>query len=80
MMKLSRRNPLLRGKEEKGFNNMVGSLYEDIESQELQDIEGGSSLACVSVTLWVHDKITELARCGAVLTTSAECSRTGNPC
>lgn len=79
-MKLSSRNPVFRSKLENGLNETIGKLEEDIMAKELEGIEGGTTLACVGTYLASQTLITQLFRCGVVLTTSAECSRTGNSC
>ena len=87
-MNLSKRSPLLRNAWEKGFNDSVGKLEDDIQQQDLEGIEGGSTVLCgisavtavTTITCWVNDRATQIFGCGVILTTSAECSRTGNPC
>ncbi|WP_142415051.1 plantaricin C family lantibiotic [Hathewaya massiliensis] len=47
-MNFSKRNPLLRNKMDQ-FNEVIGSLGEEIQEQNLGDIDGGTSLPCLSV-------------------------------
>ncbi|RCX19463.1 hypothetical protein DFR58_103210 [Anaerobacterium chartisolvens] len=83
-MNLSKRSPLLRNNVSTGFDSSVGSLGEEIQRQDLETIEGGSTLGCVLGVIGIYTATQSIATqvfgCGAVLTTSAECSRTGNPC
>ncbi|MBJ8205387.1 plantaricin C family lantibiotic (plasmid) [Bacillus thuringiensis serovar fukuokaensis] len=82
-MNLSKRNPLLRNKKAAGFDSSVGSLKEEIQRQDLEVIEGGSlavTLGAAGVYTATQTIATQIWKCGAVLTTSAECSRTGNSC
>ncbi|RCX19464.1 hypothetical protein DFR58_103211 [Anaerobacterium chartisolvens] len=83
-MNFSKRNPLLRNNANNDFNNSVGSLGEEIQRQDLETIEGGSTPLCVIGTTILYTVTqtiaTQVWSCGAVLTTSAECSRTGLPC
>ncbi len=60
-----------------------GSLEEEIQRQDLETVNGGSlalTLDLVSLYTATQTIATQIWGCGAVLTTSAECSRTGNPC
>ncbi|MEB8555941.1 plantaricin C family lantibiotic, partial [Bacillus cereus] len=78
-MNLSKRNPLLRNKKTAGFNSSVGSLKEEIKRQDLEVIEGGSveiTLGAAALYTTTQSIATQIWKCGAVLTTSAECSRT----
>ena len=83
-MNLSKRNPLLRNAWEKGFNDTVGKLEDDIQQQDLEGIEGGSTPVCavasVCLSVMLDLAYTSKNNCGYILTTSAECSRTGLPC
>ena len=78
-MNSSKRNPLLRKNNEE-FNKVIGSLGEEIKDQNLENIDGGSTPACVSAatavsnfTAWVNDKLTAKIKCGSLFTASAEC-------
>lgn len=79
-MNLSKRSPLLRNND---ANNSIGSLEEEIKRQDLETVNGGSlgiTLGLASLYTATQSIATQIWGCGAVLTTSAECSRTGNPC
>ena len=79
-MNFSKRSPLLRNND---ANNSIGSLEEEIQRQDLETVNGGSlalTLDLVSLYTATQTIATQIWECGAVLTTSAECSRTGNPC
>lgn len=82
-MNFSKRNPLLRNNMEE-FNSIIGSLGEEIEEQDLQNTDGGSTPACVSAAVavstavsgvytWVNGKVTAKYGCGGVYTATAEC-------
>ncbi len=82
-MNFSKRNPLLR-KNANEFNNIIGSLGEEIDDQDLGNIDGGSTPACVSAATavasviggaskWVNDKVTANKKCGGVYTATVEC-------
>ncbi|WP_270943285.1 plantaricin C family lantibiotic [Romboutsia lituseburensis] len=80
-MNFSKRNPLLRKNVEE-FNNLIGSLGQEIEEQNLEDIAGGSSQICASIEVatlisagvtWANDKYTAYAKCGGVWSATAEC-------
>ncbi len=84
-MSFSKRNPLLRNNMEE-FNNVIGSLGEEIQEQNLDNIDGGSSQLCATVMLsaatlasvsagltWVNDKLTAKYGCGGVFTATYEC-------
>lgn len=47
-MNSSKRNPLLRNNMVE-FNKIIGSLGEEIQEQNLDEINGGTSLPCLSV-------------------------------
>ena len=84
-MNSSKRNPLLRNNMAE-CNNVIGSLGEEIQEQNLSDIQGGSSHICATIEVsavvatavggavtWVNDKATAKYKCGGVLTATAEC-------
>ncbi len=82
-MNFSKRNPLLRNNMDE-FNKVIGSLGEEIQEQNLDNIDGGSTLPCweasiAVVTLvsaaatWINDKVTAKYKCGGVFTATYEC-------
>ena len=56
----------------------------DLQRQDLEAIEGGSTPGCVMGAIGIYTATqsiaTQIWRCGALFSTSAECSLTGNPC
>ncbi len=48
-MSFSKRNPLLRNNMEE-FNNVIGSLGEEIKEQDLDNVNGGSTMVCVTIS------------------------------
>ncbi|BCZ44256.1 hypothetical protein psyc5s11_03230 [Clostridium gelidum] len=84
-MNFSKRNPLLRNNMDE-FNEIIGSLGDEIDEQNLENIDGGSTPACVAVAsvcavvtaaggvyAWANEKATAKYKCGGVLTATAEC-------
>ena len=61
------RNPMERGNLVSGITN----LQAEISEQDLNQASGGTTPVCTP---------TPIFGCGNVLTASAECSLTGNPC
>ncbi len=64
------------------FNDVIGSLGEEIEEQNLENIDGGSSQICASIKIsgmitagltWVNEKATAKYNCGGVATVTVEC-------
>jgi len=47
-MNTSKRNPLLRNNMAE-FNKIIGSLGEELQEQNLDEINGGTTLPCLSV-------------------------------
>ncbi|EOU1871538.1 plantaricin C family lantibiotic [Clostridium perfringens] len=80
-MKFSKRNPLLR-KNTEDFNKVVGDLGQDIQEQDLENIEGGSTPGCAAVAAvtavgtvvaWGETVVTNKYKCGGVWSATAEC-------
>lgn len=86
-MNFSKRSPLMRSKEDAGFDIAVGELTDEINMHELDGIEGGSTWVCAAsisaisasvaatyhVSMDVNDRLTKKIGCGVQFSLSFEC-------
>ena len=73
-MNSSKRNPLLRNNKDE-FNKIIGSLGEEIQEQSLDEINGGTSLPCLSVQATVVATASSLECAAATLASVVSASK-----
>lgn len=65
------KNPILRNKMKATLNNPVGDIIQEIKEQDLGAEAGGTTWTITTITPVTP---TPFAKCGVVMTVSAECN------